>query len=380
MKRIAIILILLLASMAYAVPLDMAVTVTGAGDGTGNTTGTLDWDKAMSMTQFIADATNNSEPGDRYFIMAGTYTLAADDPINLLRDGTAIAPISVIGVKAGTTATPPTIADYAYGTDRPHLDGSTNTEDIEFDDYWVVRNIRFLINSAFGVRIDAGSLCENCYSNNDSGGGAGYKAFYLPTSGGNIISCEATAAGSTGIKLGTAGNLAVNCYVHDCLLGIDMGATTSQVVNNVISNCTQGLEVNTEGSIIIGNTVKTCTTGMISTEGYSNVFLNNIFDECTAPATWTTEQKNNWFDYNSWDGRESENTNVTVGQNAIDSDITLNADFTVQASSAVLDAGIKLGPNTGIAGSEFKQNIGADQDNNAASAGGQHSTKQGGKQ
>ena len=131
---------------------------------------------------------------------------------------------------------------------------------------------------------------------------------------------------------------------------------------------------------IQNNTFSGCTNAITGGVAYNTFVFNNIFDECANPAAWTTAIPHNRFDYNSWDGDASSNTNVTIGPHAIDTNITLNADFSVQASSDVLDAGMQQSADTGIAGADFKVNIGADQDDNAASSGGQHSTKQGGKQ
>ena len=382
MKRLAIILMLLFASTAYAAALNMAVTFAGAGDGTGVSGATLDWDNAMSLAQFTTDITDNAEAGDVYYIAAGTtYVLPAATPITTAKSGTAAAPISLIGVKAGTTAEPPTTADYAYGDARPYFDAATNTEAFSLINYWVIRNIRFITDGGGGIQVASNNRFENVFAFNNKDSHTGYEALNFGGTTNSAISCEIQATGGTGIFLGTNGKV-INSYVHDCARGVYNTSYGNVIVNNVFDTCTVGVSISgAYGVSVIGNTFSTNTTGILATTAFDAVIVNNIFDECTAPATWGTNNGINWFDYNSWDGRESENTNVTIGEHGIDSDITLNADFTVQASSAVLNAGLKLGPNTGIAGSEFKQNIGADQDDNAAaSGGGQHTTKQGGKQ
>ena len=91
----------------------MYATVAGAGDKSGDT-----WAKAMDLAAWQADALNNSESGDIYYVAGGTYALAGGFDCNA-RIATAAAPISIIGVKSGTTNEPPVIGDWATeDTDR----------------------------------------------------------------------------------------------------------------------------------------------------------------------------------------------------------------------------------------------------------------------
>jgi len=105
---------LLVSSNVLCAPSDMYVTTTGAGDTSGDS-----WANAMDWDAFEADVDGACEPGDRYFVMEGYYS--NDGALSDYTGGTAQNPIEIIGVKSGTTAEPPTSADWAYGTARPYF-------------------------------------------------------------------------------------------------------------------------------------------------------------------------------------------------------------------------------------------------------------------
>jgi len=365
MKKLMLILILFFATQLFAAADYLHVTVAGAGNNDGQT-----WANAFSMTDFITDVNTNAEPGDVYYIKGGTtFTLPADTPIVADNDGTAVAPIYIIGVLAATTHEDAAVvlADYAYDTDRPLFDAAANTEELTFDDYWMIKNLRFLTNSGNGIQADIGSTFENCYSANNKNTATTYEAFTLGSIGSMLISCEATGSAAGAGVNSTSVNSIINCYIHDSAVGINTTSSNVNLISSVIENCTVGFNFgNVSHTSIINNTFDTCASALTATTAYSTLCINNIFNECAAPATWDTENKNNWFDYNSYDGDASGNTNVTVGPHSIDSDITLNADFSLQAASVCLSTGLGITANEGVAGADFKVNIGADQDDNAA--------------
>ena len=381
MKRIALLLVMLLASTVYGAADYLHVTVAGATTQDGQT-----WATAFSLADFVSDMTNGAEAGDVYYIKSGTYTMAAGEPIYVLsgHDGTAANPITLIGVLSTTTHEDANVvaADYAYGTDRPYFDCATNTEEFRVNDYYIYKGLRFLTDSTNGIVGDIGMTFVNCSSTNNKNDSISYEAFTLNGVGASMFSCEATSPSGTAVKTTGANHIITNCYIHDSAVAITATSYGFTFTGNVVDTCPIGLELGPHYFFTIqNNTFYDCAAAITASTANRVSILNNIFDECAAPAAWTTETPHNRIDYNSWDGNASGNTNVTIGEHGIDSGITLNADFSVQASSAVLDAGMQQSANTGIAGADYKVNIGADQDDNtSAGSGGQHSTKQGGKQ
>ena len=223
MKRLAIIL-MLLASVAYGASDYLHVTVAGAGNNDGQT-----WANAFSLSDFITDVNDNSEAGDVYYIKSGTYTMAAGEPIYITttdHDGTAQAPISLIGVLSTTTNEDGAIDgdDYAYGTDRPYFDCSTNTEEFRVSDYWIFSNLSFLTNSGSGIIGYVSQLFVNCkaYNNKNT---ANYPAFSLRGTGAGAFSCEAYSDSGISLDLSGASHTVANCYLHDSTQAIKINST-----------------------------------------------------------------------------------------------------------------------------------------------------------
>lgn len=364
-KKILIISMLLLApTICFGAAATMYTTVAGAGNKDGT-----DWTNAFGLAEWETDLEGNAEAGDIYYVAGGTYTLTAH--LDCANDGTSVAPISVIGVESGTTNEPPVLSDYAYGTDRPLI--ASGAYACQFDDYWVLKNIRVTITFAQGFKADDGSALVNCYAFNSSGT-SNYPGFQLGQPRSSIIGCEAISTNGYAIQLVNSSARIVSVYIHDSTVGISGVFNSANISKNIIDTCTTGIAMNGSGlgSSVINNTFYTCTTGITGTTDYAMVFLNNILDECGTPASWGTEEKSNLWDYNSWDGDKSSNSNVTAGLNSIDSDITLtdpaNGDFTLGSGSACIDAGLQVGTNQGAVG-DYKVNIGADQDDVAAAGG-----------
>ena len=373
MKKLLLTLsfILLGCQLAFGAAADMAVTVAGAGDGSG-TAGdgiTLEWDNAMSLAQWVTDSEVSSEAGDRYFIAAGTYTLTSD--FNTARSGSSVAPISYIGVKAGTDAEPPTSADWAYGSDRPVI--AATTWDFRVTSYWHIKNLELTTAEIYGMLTKVGCIVENCKSTQSSVS-ANYAAFRTDTSAySKYIGCEGISTNGYAFSLITGSDMH-GCYAHDSLVGVLSLNYSASIVGCVIDTCTTGISIGARyDASIINNTIYNCTTGISITTGLRNVVINNIIDSCTTGASQTADYKDNFWDYNSWDGDASSNVNITEGNHSIDSDITLgdpgNGDFTLGSGSACLDAGLQPSTNIGLTG-DYKWNIGADQDDNTAAGGG----------
>jgi hypothetical protein len=369
-KLLGILIVLLCASAAYGAPATMYVTSAGGGDKSGEP----NWANAMGLAEFEADLEAFTEQGDVYYVKANAiYTVTS--AIAVANDGTAALPIKIIGVKTGTTAEPPTYADWAFGDDRPLF--SSASVGIAFDNYTQLYNLRFTMNDTTGARIDTGSMMYNCKSLNSSGT-AGYKAMYVAGAA-MVIGCEAQSTNGDAIALLTGGTRIINSYVHDSNSGIVTVVDGAVILNNVIDTCVWGIEISSTGSFgtVIGNTIYGCTVGIEidGTPATGNwLFLNNIIDNCsTAEAEFATAQGTMFWDWNCWGEAVPTRTNITAGNNDIDADPGMagaaSGDFTVGSGSVVLDVGMQVGTNQGATG-DYKVNIGVDQDDNAAGGGG----------
>jgi len=311
---------------------NMYVTVAGAGNNSGDS-----WDNAMALSDWQTDMTSNAEAGDVYFVAAGTYTFTSNT--TAANDGTAVAPIKIIGVKSGTTAEPATVSDWATDADRPVINHTGYS--MEFDNYWYIQNLIITHDALSGFRADIGSVFYNLKITNTSES-SGRVAVTCST-GSRFIGCEIACTNGTAMNLGSYGNVVYGCYVHDSTTGIVFGDTVS-VINSVIDTCTTGINLaSTDRNIITNCTIYNCTTGISGTDGNSSTFANNIIDACTTGASWSTEQKNNFWDYNIWDNG-TDTSNVTKGGYAITSDPSMtnpdNGDFTLGGGSSALNAGL----------------------------------------
>ena len=364
MKRLILSLLILglCQSLCFSAAMTLAVTPAGAGDKSGeNGSGVADWQNAMGEAEFETDVETATEAGDSYFLAGGTYNLGSS--IATGRDGLVTAPILITGVKAATTAEPPTVTDWAYGTDRPLIVGGAWA--FEFDNYWQIRNLRVTSTrsgSSAGMGCDAGCLMYNCKADNTSSGRG------LDCDG-IMISSEATSATGSGI---VSSGLIINSYAHDSGICIQAGSTLT-IASSVADTCTTGIGIAASNDVIvINNTIFNSTTGISGTSGFRHRILNNIIDTCTMGAEWTTETPINYFDYNAWGNNTDDVALVTQGENAITSASTYIAsagggDFTVASGSGVLDVGLQFDTNIGVTG-DYKVNIGVDQDDNTPAA------------
>lgn len=289
---------------------DMYVTVAGAGTKAGN-----NWANAMDLAAWETDFEGSAEAGDRYFVKEGTYTLT--DHFATEQDGTGTDLIEIIGVVSGTTAEPPTSADWATGDNRPLIAAGAYAWNC--DDYWLVRNIRLTSTANFGLRGDDGLVVINCKATQTNGGArygiTGYGHYH------RCIDCEASASGS-GIAFG-AGGLNVHggtyhgCYAHDSGVGFELSRYTC-LVCSIADSCTTGVSILEYLSVLTNNTFYNGTTGISSAAGrWGFLIYNNIFDSWTTGISLANAYEVNILDYNNYNNNGTDVTNVTKGPNAI---------------------------------------------------------------
>lgn len=282
----------------------MYVTPAGADTKTG-----ADWAHAMGEAEFEADLEAGAEAGDIYYIKAGTYTLdSAYD--SSARAGTAVAPVSIIGVKAATTNEPPVFADWGTwevghaADDCPLISCGANA--CTFGGYYKIYNCYFTTTSVAGIQVGAGSVLLNCaiYNSSPTGGRYGMN-------GGSSISigCELISTN------GYAGYIvkALYSYIHDSSTGIYIGGGQANYTFNVIDTCVTGINlVSVDYATILNNTFYGVTTAVSSSDGYGTVAINNIIDTCSGDGfKWTTQTDSNIFAYNH--GNDTRNTDQWDG-------------------------------------------------------------------
>lgn len=322
----------------------MYVTPAGAGAKDGTT-----WATAFGEAEFEADLEAGAEAGDIYYVAGGTYTLDSAYDASA-RDGTAVGPISIIGVASGTSAQPPTVSDWATGDNRPLFACAANT--FLVGDYYKICNLRFTITTANGVQMGAGGLVFNCKSQNNSGTANRYAFFGATPS--QYISCEAISDLGIGMNCTTA----IFCYIHDSATGID-ALGNSKYLFNIIDTCTTGISIASDDIVLgFGNTIYNTTTSVSATDSYADVWINNIVDTTTDGFLWTTQTNINFFAYNHtgnsvtdmWDLVEEsvaayKDNWVTSG----DPDFTNEAggNFSLEGTSPCINAGMAMGLGVG---------------------------------
>ena len=320
-----------------------AVTVAGAGDKSGRSGGEMDWANAMDLAAWVGDMTNNAEAGDVYYVEEGTYTLTGAFTSAL--DGTSALPINIIGVLSGTSNEPPVFSDHAFGANRPVIACAAN--DFSVDDFWNIRNLDFTITTSGGVTVDTGSIIENCKVVNS--GVATRYGFYLKVYG-RAIGCEAVSDNGRAFQA-ALGPVVVACYAHDSSAGYYSGSTDGRFFNSIADTCTTGSDIiSSDRTALVNCTIYNCTTGISGTTARYSTFLNNIIDACGTGASWSSEIKSNWWDYNCWNNT-SDTTNVTKGDNAVTGDPGMTnpgaGDFSIGTGSNCHDVALDAGDLTG---------------------------------
>lgn len=298
-----------------------------------------------------------SVAGNTIYIATGTYTTG--ESFNNSTYGTAVLPLTFIGYTSIRN-------DVTVGTNRPLLIFGTQTSG--FGQYIILKNLRFTSSSLDGL--DAGTYCLviNCKSQNT---GIATRSAFTGTLTSRFISCEGISDNGIAFDV-TLYCFFLNCYAHDSATGYSITSGTI-ISSSIADTCTTGINCLSYDYLrIINNTIYNCTTGISGTTSSISVFTNNIITDCTTGTSWTTETPSNFWDYNCWNNTTDVSL-VSKGPNDITADPLLNTpadgDFTLKTGSPCLDAGLQIGANEGVTG-DYKINIGVDQDDNAAAAGG----------
>jgi hypothetical protein len=261
-----------------------------------------------------SDIEGASEAGDKYFIRGGVTYSPSNGWDSSLKDGTAVLPIEIIGVKAATTAEPPTSADWAdTDAERPTISFAANQ--FLCGDYYKFRNCFFTGSADSGVlRMSSVDVIINCKVTNTSGI-ANREALYALT-GVKAWRCEFSS---------TAGNACSNTgpfYLVGCTIsagdtGILASGNANFIANCIIKNCTNyGISFASDNNAIVNNTFYTCPTGILfGNAEYGQLVLNNIiYGSATVGINQSTAAiKNNEYDYNFYYGNLATTALLTEG-------------------------------------------------------------------
>jgi parallel beta-helix repeat protein len=357
---LSIILVLSFVSSAFAAAATMYVTPAGAGLKNGTT-----WANAFGYTEWETDAEGASEAGDIYYVAGGTYTLTSNF---IGRDGTAAAPITYIGVKAGTTNEPPLLSDWATGDDRPLIAGGNYY--FSGGSYNKVFGIRVTATGTYGINGVYYAVYFNCKVS-----GTPTTAIYSLT-GTKVINCELT--GTTGVVPGGAGASIMFSYIHGCENGISLNTNNLFILNNVIDNCSgAGIALAASTHILImNNTIHNTVRGITATTANLNILINNVINDCaTAGASWGTQENNNIWINNNFEGNGA-NVNIATALPHSDWAGTANDPLFNNAANGLFDlqdASLCYGSGLALAlgiGNPAYMNQGAWQKSNVPIAGG----------
>lgn len=336
--------------------------VGGISSGSGDLGGALD----IITDAFLDDAVIVIAGNTIHIKNDGTMTLSG--AVNVAKDGTLLDYITIDGYNS-------TRSDNPVGANRPAIAAAGNA--FSFDNLWQIKNLIVTATSSSGLRADIGAKIINCKVTNSSGSANRAAATVNAGSTGGLVSlCELISTNGRGVVVG-AHSVVIGCYIHDSTAGILTGGSDRATVYGcIIDTCTTGISTTAgaDNHRILQNTFYANTTAMdvaATCDGW--VICNNIFDANTDGVKWGDSDDSLYMDFNCWDNSTDVSGGIVKGDNSVTGDPGLtdpaNGDFTLGSGSNCLDAGLQVGVDQGATG-DYKVNIGADQDDVAAAAGG----------
>lgn len=284
---------------------------TNGSDATSGT-GSVGGARALPTDAFFEALT----AGNTVYIKAGTYTLTEN--LQIANDGTEANQLIIIGYNSIRDDNP-------SGINRPLFVAGTYS--FWLDDSWTIKNIRLNTTEQYGLALDQCCNVFNCQSRNISSSANRYAFWHTGNSNvwGRIIDSEFCSL--NGYALFFNGTvvcfIVMGSYIHNSLYGIYTlpGGVSFFLLDNIIVSCTTGFGLGSiTGLICKNNTFNGCTTGIVGASVTGSNFINNIIANCTTGASWTSEKKGNYWDYNNWYGNDTDVSNVTKGANATAND------------------------------------------------------------
>ncbi len=328
---------------------DIYVTVAGAGLKDGST-----WLNAMGDGEFETHIEGSVDPDDRYWLEDGTYDFTGGDVDWNTRDGTAVAPITVIGVKSGTANEPPVFSDWSRdAADRPFFDCGVNR--IRSSDYNKIFNISIEGGDYNALWLGASNVIENCKVYNDSATG-GYDAINASSGNCKVINCEVESEAGHGIQ-GANFVTVLFSYIHDCdtatYAAVDLDGSVQNLAFNIFDSCAIGVKsASRDNMTILNNTFYETAVGVDETDGYGWICVNNIMEgNNTSGFDWDTQEDINYFWKNHGDDARCTDMWVNVATTGPHADLEVSTgdpkftgvnDFSLQSDSPNIDAGMSI--------------------------------------
>lgn len=333
------------------------VDAASAGGGDGSTWALAGANAAYTEAEFEVFMEGAVVAGDVIFVKDGIYTL--DSTIDWsARNGTAVSPILVCGVRAATVALGAAItyADWSRdAADRPFFDCVTFA--FRCSQYNQIRNMSFQGEYAFPAYGANYNLWENCKFENDNPISSNEYGLYISL-GSIVINCEFVSANAGGLFLGSTGCKVIYCYFHDmtdAANGLGMRTHQNTIIEFCIfDNCEFGiLSASSDYCLVKNNTFYDCGIALSETDGIMWSCINNLLEACTVDGfRWTTQTDMNFFWKNHGDdARNVDMWNLvdiaTVFQDyevsAGDPQLTVpGANFTFPATSPCQDTGMSI--------------------------------------
>jgi hypothetical protein len=321
-----------------AVTIDRSAGVNKSG-ATGNVGGAFKYGGTLD-SDFTA--TNNKAAGNKVWVGPGAYTLSESVASGVA--GTVAAWITFEGYNVSR-------GDSPQGDNRPLINCGT-AYSYTINNYYIYYNLRF--NGSFtSLFVMSIGICYNCrFENTRVTAGT---AANIAANDGKFIHCEAVSAAGAAFSGQTGLSSCIDCWAHDSAIGFQW----ISVIESVASNCvTSGIDFSAGGlwgHVIHGNVIYSCGIGIKSANASVPslcVVTNNIITGCTTGASFLTANLFNFFDYNCWNNGANDVVNVTKGPHDITADPLLkdqsHGDFTLQANSPCINAGLQLGSIVGL--------------------------------
>jgi len=275
--------------------------------------------------------------GNTLWIKAGTYTLTTYT--NLQTNGTTTLPIYFKGYNA-------TRDDAPSGTDRPLV--ACGAYMIEFGTYWWVSHVRATGTYTQVMRKTGTAILENCGAINTAGGAN--RSAFSSDNGDRLLCCDGESTNGYAFDLSAPAQV-TNCIAQDSAVGYRLAPNNGTLSASVATGCVTGVLVGAVRIQVRKCTIYDCTTGISGTTGTSNAFVDNIIDTCTTGASFSSDYKSDYWDYNNYHGNGTDVSNVTKGANATaydpDFENAAGGDFRLKAGSSCLTAGMPITLGTG---------------------------------
>lgn len=323
--------------------------------GTGTTAEGTTWANALNCDSMIHVLENDVSAGDIFFVKdSGTLTLAENLDCSA-RDGSATAPITIIGVKGSTTNDSEAIVFSDWSVDSADFSFfDCAAYQFKVGDYYILRNFSF--QGSIANTVSTGSVCVvvNCKFNQDNGSSANRQVLQ-PGTYTTVSKCEFLSANCGGVNSSSFSKL-LFCTFHDMPdatygQGVLIGGPYSVILSCIFDNIKNIAVKNTTNNyvIITNNTFHNCATDVAATSATGYACINNIHDSTKTEAyIWTTQTNINFFWANHC-GRcvdyveNVDSTGVfadwslTTGDPLFTNPATF--DFTLQAGSPCLNTG-----------------------------------------